>query len=54
MSDNYKLYARKVAELRAGRSGTDGSLRKQLDELFRFVQVCEVRWAREDWTERRF
>lgn len=50
MSDNYKLYARKMAEQRAGRSRP---LQLQLDELLEFVSVCETRWARQDWTERR-
>lgn len=50
MSDNYKLYARKMAERRSGRSSP---LRLQLDELLEFVRVCETRWAGQDWTEGR-
>ncbi len=53
MSDNYKLYARKMAELRADRYAND-PLRRQLDELLEFVRECEVRWALQDWTGRRF
>ncbi len=53
MSDNYRFYAQKMAELLAGRTIPNSPLRKQLNELFQFVQVCEARWAREDSTEGR-
>ena len=43
MSSNYALYAVKMAELRARRAA-DRTLRGQLDELLRFVMICEARW----------
>jgi hypothetical protein len=44
MSENYRLYAQKMAQKRlcrlAGRP-----LRQQLEELLQFVLECEARWA---------
>jgi hypothetical protein len=44
MSDNYTLYAQKVAELRATREA-NRPLRRQLEVLFQVVRECEARWA---------
>jgi hypothetical protein len=43
MSENYKLYAQKIAELRAAREASR-TLRRQLEELFEFVRQCEAAW----------
>jgi hypothetical protein len=43
MSENYKLYALKMAELRAAREAKR-PLRRQLDELLEFVRQCEAAW----------
>jgi hypothetical protein len=43
VSDNYKFYSAKMAELRAQR-GVNRPLQSQLDELFAFVMLCEARW----------
>ena len=51
MSENYKLYARKMAEQRAGRQATSAPLQAQLDELYRTVLWCEGIWNLEDWIE---
>jgi hypothetical protein len=47
MSDNYQLYAHKMAELRAAREA-NRPLRRQMQELFDVVRECEARWALED------
>jgi hypothetical protein len=43
VSDNYKFYSAKMAELRAQR-GVNRPLQSQLNELFAFVRLCEARW----------
>jgi hypothetical protein len=43
MSENYKLYAQKMAELRAARL-SNRPLRRQLEELLDFVRQCEASW----------
>jgi hypothetical protein len=43
MSENYKFYAAKMAELRVYRAGTR-PLHNQLLELFVFVKRCEAQW----------
>jgi hypothetical protein len=43
MSTNYRLYAAKMAELRAQREA-NRPLRRQLQELLLFVEKCEMRW----------
>ena len=50
MSDNYKLYAQKMADSRESRNR--GPLRWQLVELMRVVRRCEAMWALEDRIER--
>ncbi len=45
MSENYKVYAKKMTQHRAARDG--GPLRGQLVELLRVVQRCESIWALE-------
>ena len=50
MSDNYKLYAQKMADSREDRNRSP--LRWQLVELMRVVQRCEAMWALEDSIER--
>ena len=50
MSDNYKLYAQKMADRRETRNR--GPLRWQLVEMMRVVQHCEAMWALEDRIER--
>jgi hypothetical protein len=52
MSDNYKAYAEKMAELRA-RRGESRPLRGQVEELFAVVRQCEARWELEDRIEGR-
>ena len=49
MSDNYKVYAKKMTERRTARD--QGPLRGQLVELLRVVQRCEAVWALEDRIE---
>ena len=49
MSDNYKLYAQKMADRQETRNR--GPLRWQLVELMRVVQRCEAMWALEDRIE---
>lgn len=46
MSENYRFYFKKMAELRAARIAS-GPLRSQLVELLGFVRECEARWERE-------
>ena len=43
MSNNYRFYSAKMAELRAQRSA-NRPLQSQLDELFAFVRLCEAEW----------
>ena len=43
MSENYKLYAQKMAALRAARLASR-PLRRQLEELLEFVRECEAAW----------
>jgi hypothetical protein len=43
MSENYKLYGQKMAELQAARLA-DQPLRRQLEELLEFVRQCEAAW----------
>jgi hypothetical protein len=51
MSENYKFYVKKVAEVRAARTA-DGPLRHQLEELLQVVRKCEAIWALEERIER--
>lgn len=44
MSENYTLYAKKMAELRAARIA-NRPLRHQLEELLQFVLECEAAWV---------
>lgn len=50
MSENYQLYAAKMAELSAYRSA-NRPLQKQVDELLMFVKDCENRWESCFWME---
>ena len=50
MSDNYRLYRQKMAQLRFARR--NGALRRQLTELLNLVRECEARWALEERIER--
>jgi len=43
MSDNYRFYAAKMAELRVDRAA-NRPLQSQIDELMAFVKSCEERW----------
>lgn len=43
MSDNYRLYTVKMANLRAARRAS-APLRLQLIELLQFVLECEAAW----------
>ena len=43
MSENYRFYRSKMAEVRASRS-ISRPLINQLRELFAFVAQCEARW----------
>jgi hypothetical protein len=51
MSDNYTLYAQKMAELRVAREA-NRPLRSQLEALFQVIRECEARWALEDRVDR--
>jgi hypothetical protein len=51
VSDNYKLYAAKMAELRAYRSA-NRPLHGQFDDLIAFVKTCEGQWESRRRTER--
>ena len=51
MSEHYRLYVKKVAEVRAARAA-NGSLRHQLEELLQVVRKCEAIWAIEERIER--
>ena len=44
MSDNYHLYASKMASVRAARASAT-PLRRQLIELLQFVLECEAAWT---------
>ena len=50
MSENYQLYAAKMAELKAYRSA-NRPLERQLDELLMLVKDCENRWQSTFWME---
>lgn len=52
MSENYQLYAAKMAELRAYRSA-NRPLQTQFDELLMFVRDCENAWLSRFWMEGR-
>ncbi|MFI5038333.1 MAG: hypothetical protein ACHQCG_00200 [Solirubrobacterales bacterium] len=43
MSENYRLYRIKMAEIRAAREA-NRPLARQLRELLMFVARCEARW----------
>jgi hypothetical protein len=43
VSNNYRFYAAKMAELRVCRDA-NRPLQSQLHELFAFVRQCEARW----------
>ena len=43
MSDNYRFYQSKMAQLRASRA-SNRPLLNQLHDLFMFVARCEARW----------
>jgi hypothetical protein len=43
MSENHKLYAQKMAELRAARLA-NRLLSRQLEELLEFVRACKAAW----------
>lgn len=47
MSDNYRMYAQKRAELRASWEA-NRPLRVQLQALLEVVRDCEARWALEE------
>ncbi len=46
MSENYRFYVKKMAELRTVRIAIR-PLNRQLEELLRFVQRCEAMWDHE-------
>jgi len=50
VSENYQLYAAKMAELKAYRSA-NRPLQRQLDELLMFVKDCENRLHATFWME---
>jgi hypothetical protein len=52
MSDNYHLYAQKMAELKAERAAAPHPLREALEELLMCVKWCETIWAIEDRIEK--
>jgi hypothetical protein len=51
MSENYRLYPQKQTAARSRRRN-DGSLAKQLQELFDTVRWCERVWAIEERIDR--
>jgi hypothetical protein len=51
MSENYRYYARKLAESKEAREA-DRPLAAQLEDLLRTVRRCEEMWALEDRIER--
>jgi hypothetical protein len=52
MSDNYRRYAQKMAELKAERGAAPHPLRERLEELLLVVKRCENIWAIEDRIEK--
>jgi hypothetical protein len=52
LSDNYKRYVQRMAELKAERAVASGPLRQQLEELLMAVRWCENVWAIEDRIEK--
>ena len=50
VSENYQLYAAKMAELKTYRSA-NRPLQRQVDELLMFVEDCENRWQATFWME---
>ncbi len=52
MSDNYKHYVQKMAELKARRATASRPLRQQLEELLMAVMWCETVWSIEDRIEK--
>ncbi len=52
MSDNYKSYAQKMAQLKAERAAAPHPLREALEELLMSVKWCETIWAIEDRIEK--
>ncbi len=52
MSNNYRLYALKMVQLRATRKLTPHPLRDQLEELLLVVQRCEAIWTIEQRIEK--
>lgn len=52
MSENYRLYAQKIAEQRASRRTAAHPLRRELEDLLRAVEWCEKVWAIEDRIEK--
>ena len=51
MSENYKLYVEKMADLRASREA-NRPLQREVEALFQFICECEARWALEDRIDR--
>jgi hypothetical protein len=52
MSDNYRLYAEKMAERRAARASESAPLHAQLEELYQAIRWCERIWEIEERIER--
>jgi hypothetical protein len=52
MSDNYKRYVQKMAELLHQRAAASLPLRRQLEELLLAVRWCETVWSIEDRIEK--
>ena len=53
MSDNYRLYQRKVEEARSRRrDASSETLSRQLQEIFDTVRWCERIWAIEERIDR--
>lgn len=52
MSDNYRHYARKIAEHRKLQRVSSHPLGRQLDEFMNLVRWCERVWAIEDRIEK--
>jgi len=46
VSENYRFYAAKMAELRADRAA-NRPLQSQIDDLMAFVRSCEERWNKD-------
>jgi hypothetical protein len=51
MSENFRFYKLKTAELRAYRAGSP-ELRRQMTELVATVARCEAMWALEERNEK--